>query len=166
MVVVRSGWSARAQTCGALSAALLMSALALPDAVAQEGAPEERTREQARETGEQSGEGLSLEEVLSELESSSESWTITELQIEQSRASRRVALGSLLPQLSASADVTRQGGGAVQVQGSTVREAIEWGVGATASMSLFNAPQVVDYWQADALLEATRAQSAWQRTLL
>ncbi|RAL22325.1 hypothetical protein DL240_10775 [Lujinxingia litoralis] len=111
-------------------------------------------------------ESLSLEEVLGELETRSESWAITELQVEQSRASRRVALGALLPQLSATGTVTRQGGGEVQVGGQTVRPQWEWGTNLSASLTVFNAPQFLDYRAADAQLEATRARSSWQRTLL
>ncbi|WP_230467621.1 TolC family protein [Lujinxingia vulgaris] len=155
-------WRAKARGCGALGVALLMSAWAPSQAIAQES----KSGEEGGVDASVSAQGLSLEAVLSELEAQNESWTITELQIEQSRASRREALGSLLPQLSSSANVTYQGGGAIEVQGRTVREAVEWGVNANASMSLFNAPQYFTYRQADRQLDATRAQSAWQRTLL
>ncbi|WP_230469844.1 TolC family protein [Lujinxingia vulgaris] len=159
-------WRARARSCSAVSALLVVGAWTLPEAAAQQIEQRDGAESSAPETTTASATGLSLDEVLRELETQNESWTITELQIEQSRASRREALGSLLPQLSSSANVTYQGGGEVEVQGNTVREAVEWGVNANASMSLFNAPQYFTYRQADRQLDATQAQSAWQRTLL
>lgn len=113
-----------------------------------------------------SAQELSLQEVLKEVPERHETWEITEAQIRQSQAARREVLALLLPQLSVSASMTRQGGDEVSFGETSVRPRYDWGINGTASMVLFDGPRYFDYQQAGALLEATKASARWQRHML
>lgn len=111
-------------------------------------------------------EPVTLDEVLEQVSTEHETREITEQQIRESRAFRRQALAGLLPQLNASANVTRQGGEEVEIGDRTVRRRYEWGVDVVGSLTVFDGPQYFDYWAADARLDATRHRARWQRHLL
>lgn len=115
---------------------------------------------------EATAEEVTLEEVLQEVPDRHETREITEMEIRESRAMRRQALGALLPQLDATGDVTRQSGDEVEIQGELVRQRYDWSVGATASVQIFDGPAYFDYREADALLEVTEARAQWQRHML
>ncbi len=111
-------------------------------------------------------ETVTLEEVLEEVPDSHETWEVTEMQVRQSQAMRRDALSRLLPHLDASGNITRIGGEEVDVGDQAVQRRLDWGVGATASITIFNGPAYFDYWSAGALVDATEHSAQWQRRLL
>lgn len=116
--------------------------------------------------GAQAVETVTLEEVLEEVPERHETREITEAEIEESRAMRRQALGALLPQLDATADVTRQSGEEVEIGGEVIRQRYDWSAGATASVTIFDGPAYFEYWEADALVDVTEASARWQRRML
>lgn len=116
--------------------------------------------------GDAGAETVTLDEVLQEVPERHETREITEMDIRQSQAMRRQALGALLPQLNANADLTRQGGEEVELGEQTIRRRYDWGVNLTTSLTLFDGPAYFDYWEADALLDVTEASAQWERHLL
>lgn len=109
---------------------------------------------------------ITLDEVLEEVPQRHETWDITEMQIRQSQAMRRDALSRLLPHVDASANITYQGIDDVDVGDEALVRRFDWGVGATGSITIFDGPRYFDYWQADALVDASEHSAAWQRRLL
>lgn len=111
-------------------------------------------------------ETVTLPEVLEVVPERHETREITEMQIRQSQAMRREALSALLPHLNMSGNVTRQGGQEVEVGDQAVVRRLDWGVGAVASITVFDGPSYFDYWRAGALVDATEHSAEWQRLLL
>ncbi len=109
---------------------------------------------------------VSLEEVLEVVPERHETREITELQIRQSQAMRRDALSSLLPHLNMSGNITRQGGQEVDVGDQAVVRRLDWGVGAVASITVFDGPSYFNYWRAGAMVDATEHSAQWQRKML
>ena len=109
---------------------------------------------------------VTLDEVRQAIPERHETQEITELQIRQSRAMQRQALAALLPQLNASANVTRHGGEEVEIGGQTFRERYDWSVGSVASIALFDGPAYFEYWRSEAMVEFTEQSAMWQRKML
>lgn len=105
---------------------------------------------------------LTLEQVLEQVEERNESWEIAEARIEQARGARRQALAGLLPQLSAQANLTRNGQ-EIAFGGSNVQSRYDWGVSGRASLVLFNGALYPMLSRAGTLLDAAEAQAVWQR---
>ena len=108
---------------------------------------------------------LTLTQTLEKLEESNEEWEAVEVRIERSRALRRQALSSLLPQLSVGASTTYNGN-EVEFGGRVVRRRIDWGAGGTGRLTLFDASQYPLVSAAKKRIEVTEAQGAWTRRSL
>lgn len=113
-----------------------------------------------------SGDELTLEWVLEELPKRHETWEITEMQVRQSEAGRRQALAALLPNLNLSAQVTRQSGDEVIVEGEVFRSNTDWGMTTRLGVTLFDGPRYMDYQRSGLLLEATESGVRWRRHLM
>ncbi|MBA2663895.1 MAG: TolC family protein [Bradymonadaceae bacterium] len=101
------------------------------------------------------------------VEAHNEEWELTELQIRRSQAARREARAALLPQLSASASVTRNGGVEESVvAGQIVRQRYDWGTGLSASIVLFDGPRYPLYSRSGELVELSRVEASWRRHVL
>ena len=122
----------------------------------------------AEQSDEPIADAVTLDWVLREVPEAHETWEITEMQIRQSQARRREVLGLLLPQVNMSANATRRGGELddTEISGRALQPRYDWGVGATASVTVFDGPRYFDYWQADVMVDATEQSVTWQRRLL
>lgn len=122
----------------------------------------------AEQSDEPIPDAVTLDWVLREVPEAHETWEITEMQIRQSQARRREVLGLLLPQVNMSANATRRGGelDETEISGRALQPRYDWGVGATASVTVFDGPRYFDYWQADVMVDATEQSVTWQRRLL
>lgn len=111
-------------------------------------------------------ETVTLDEVLQQVPERHETHQITEMEIRQSQALRRQALGALFPQLSVRGEVVRQGGEEIELGDRPLRQRYDWGVNAIVSLTIFNGPAYFDYWQSDAMVDVTEASVEWERHLL
>jgi outer membrane protein TolC len=103
---------------------------------------------------------IDLATALERAQEANEDWQIAEARLEQSRALRREALARLLPQLSASASATLNDS-EVAFGERVVRQRIDWGTSAAASLALFDGAAYPLYQQADRLVGAREEEAAW-----
>lgn len=108
---------------------------------------------------------VSLDEALKSAQQRQEDWQILEAQIIQAQARRRQVLARLLPQLTLNARVTRLGQ-EVRFGERVVRPQYDWGLGAQASVTLFDGSAYPAYSQADRVITQTQQLASWQRQLL
>ncbi len=111
-------------------------------------------------------EEVTLEQVLEEVPQQHETHQITQMEVRQSRALRRQALGALFPQLSATGELTRQGGEEVEIGDQAIRRRYDWGITGIASLTIFDGPAYYDYWQSDAMVDVAEASAEWERHFL
>ncbi|MGM0558763.1 MAG: TolC family protein [Myxococcota bacterium] len=108
------------------------------------------------------GEPISLDEAIDRTRSENETWAITEERITQSRAARREARAELLPRLVADGGVTAYGR-EIEFNDNVVQPRFDWRVSGSASIVIFDGTKYPMVSRAGELLEATKAQSKWQR---